>query len=327
MTGPTNTREHNPITINVAIMFLFYVLTVSICLSSVSTCVCVIFNPLSTFRTIANYLFYALGFSVLLTLLFVALICVGFIGRALPGSKKATDVGDEKRVLGEHLKLSTTAGLFDAVPISKGYWQGLAPRKAGEAMVAHEVHHEGSEKPTGLVHRTECGGVNRVSRKPHDSGQVTVIRGLINADASTEKPIARNDGTRPSTPVAEASKQTALQDDSTSWSIKTMTVADETLYSCEEISAILDKMINEDEPKEKAPGIKAGKTSETPSYGKATDNILASHEFKKTGKAMRPINLTDISATNISCGISRGDTAIDESPSKEKVGMMVERYD
>ena len=256
MTGPTNTREDNPITINVAIIFLFYVLTVSLCLSSVSTCLCVIFNPLSTFRTIANYLFYALGFSVLLTLLFVALICVGFIDRALPESKKPTDVGDEKRVLGEHLKLSTTTGLFDAMPILKGYCEGLAPRKAREAMVAHEVHHEGSEKPTGLVHRAECGGVNRASRKPYDDGQVKVILGFIDTDASTENSIARDDGARPSTPVAEASQQAALQDDSTSRSIKTMTAADETFYSCEEISAILDKMDNKDEPKEEVSGKK-----------------------------------------------------------------------
>ena len=142
--------------------------------------------------------------------------------------------------------------------------------------------------------------------------------------ASTDKPTARDDGAPPSTPVAEASHETTLQDDPTSRPLNTMTAADGTLYSCEEISAILDKMDNGVESKEKMPGTEAGKTTKTTSYGKAIDNIITSHKFRKSQKAMSHVNLADIGAATISCGTSTGDTGVDKGQSEEKVEIMAE---
>ena len=154
------------------------------------------------------------------------------------------EVGDGKRVLGENLELSTTKSLLDAMPLSEGCCEGSAPQTVGEAMVLHEVHHEVPEKPTVPVHRAECERLNRPFRQAHGKGQVTARSSLINTDASTDSPIARDDEASPSTPVVEASHRLALQDDSTSRPIHNMTAADGNLYSCEEISTILDKMTN-----------------------------------------------------------------------------------
>ena len=160
-----------------------------------------------------------------MTLIFVALIGVGFNDYSLPEPEKLVEVGDGKRVLGEHLEASTTKGSLDAMPVTEGHCEGSTPPKVGEAMVIHGVHHQASKVPTVLVHRAECEGLNRLFRQPRDKGQVRAVSSLINTDASIDSPIARDDETSPSTPVAEASHD-----------------ADGTLYSCEEISTMLDKM-------------------------------------------------------------------------------------
>lgn len=54
---------------------------------------------MGTFRTIANYLFYALGFSILLTCLFITLIGVYFDTQASPESPGIQEIVDEKPVL------------------------------------------------------------------------------------------------------------------------------------------------------------------------------------------------------------------------------------
>ena len=79
-------------------MFLFYVLSVTLFLSSVSTCVCVIFNPAGTFCTIATYLFYALVLSLLMTSLSIPLVVFYFDNQVLPESQKVVVGGDEKLI-------------------------------------------------------------------------------------------------------------------------------------------------------------------------------------------------------------------------------------
>ena len=77
-----SSRYGNPLTFNVVVMFLFYVLSITLCLSSISTCVCVIFNPVGTLLTITGYLFYALVSSLLLTFLSIPLIALYFDNEA-----------------------------------------------------------------------------------------------------------------------------------------------------------------------------------------------------------------------------------------------------
>ena len=88
-------------------MFLFYVLSITLCLSSVSTCVCVIFNPIGTFRTIATYLFYALILSILLTSLSIAPITLYFDNRV--SEPESLRFSDGKTRLDDHFHHDTSA--------------------------------------------------------------------------------------------------------------------------------------------------------------------------------------------------------------------------
>ncbi|CAD6580004.1 MAG: hypothetical protein ASARMPREDX12_009433 [Alectoria sarmentosa] len=135
MDRPPSSEYGNPLTFNVAVMFLFYVLSVSLCLSSFSTCVCVVFNPVGTFRTIANYLFYALGLSVLLTFLFVALTGVYFDALASPESTKTQEIVEEC-----HEPASQEA--VDAMPVQEEHREGSELQEVVRTTPNQEAYRE-----------------------------------------------------------------------------------------------------------------------------------------------------------------------------------------
>ena len=135
MARPPSSIYGNPLTFKVAVMFLFYILSVTLCLSSVSTCICVVFNPLGTFRTIATYLFYALVLSLLLVFLSIALIIVYLDDQALPESRRIVQMGDEKLLAEEHHDISAPQEVVDNTQIQAG----LPPVEAQAAVVHHLI--------------------------------------------------------------------------------------------------------------------------------------------------------------------------------------------
>lgn len=164
----------NALTFNVAVMFLFYVLSVSLCLSSFSTCICVIFDPVGTFCTIANYLFYALGSSILLAFLFIALTGVCFDSQNSPESQRIQEIVDETL-------------------LSKGKHEVSALNET-----VHSI-------PTQEVHRRYAMVVEAEREWP---------RPLKDADAFIVESAARDDRVPHSTPAASASQQTLVEDGS-----------------------------------------------------------------------------------------------------------------
>ena len=141
MDRPKSSRYDNPITLNVAIMFLFYILSVSLCLSSVSTCICVIFNPVGTFRTIANYILYALVLSIFLTFLFVGRLGLHFDDltsreSTSPRSTETLNVVDEK--------VPASQEAVDNAPVQKMHHEMLEPQETFDVIPIHEEQREGS---------------------------------------------------------------------------------------------------------------------------------------------------------------------------------------
>ena len=145
MDRPRSSKYDNPITLNVVIMFLFYILSISLCLSSVSTCICVIFNPLGFFRTIANYILCMLGLSIFLTFLFVGRLGLYFDDltsreSTSPESTETLNVVDEKVPISQeavdaapvqekHHEMSEAQEIFDIIPIHGEQREGSAPQE------------------------------------------------------------------------------------------------------------------------------------------------------------------------------------------------------
>ena len=124
MDRPRSSKYDNPITLKVAVMFLFYILSISLCLSSVSTCICVIFNPVGFFRTIANYILHALGLSIFLTFLFVGRLGYDFddLTSRESTSSESTEilnVVDEKGLASQEA--------VDTAPIQEKHHEKLTP--------------------------------------------------------------------------------------------------------------------------------------------------------------------------------------------------------
>ena len=121
MPRPLTSKYGTPLTFNMAVMFLFYVLSVTLCLSSVSTCVCVIFNPVGTFVTITNYLAYVLMLAGFLTISFVGLLALGFDDKNSRESPwRIMENEGEKPVEREHGEVCAQRETDDAMPIHEG---------------------------------------------------------------------------------------------------------------------------------------------------------------------------------------------------------------
>ena len=145
MDRPRSSKYDNPITLNVAVMFLFYILSISLCLSSVSTCICVIFNPVGFFHTIANYILCALGLSIFLTFLFVGRLGLHFDDLTARESTETLNVGDEKVPASQEAvdtaplqekqhEVSEPQEKFDVIPIHEEQRDGSAPQEVVQTM-------------------------------------------------------------------------------------------------------------------------------------------------------------------------------------------------
>ncbi len=123
-------------------MFLFYVLSISLCLSSFTTCVCVIFNPLGTFGTITRYFLYVLGLSVLLTFLFIGLTGFCFDDHPPPGSQETHGTGDETAIPAETPEVQASQEAVDAALVPEPHHEEAASQEAVNASSIQEEHHE-----------------------------------------------------------------------------------------------------------------------------------------------------------------------------------------
>lgn len=305
MTQTQSSRYGNPLTFNVAIMFLFYVLSVTLCLSSVSTCACVIFNPVGTFRTIANYVFYALSLSLLLTFLSIALIVVYFDIRALPEPQTIVQVGDEKLALEEDREMSASHEVVDVMPIQEKHSKGsatqdleeatltqeasyedLAPQEVAKSTLTNEADREVSAQSALLAHAAGCERMRRAYRSPLIEAQAAAPLRLINAGAFTTDLAARDDGDSPPTPATSASQPSALGDHPEKHLVEIENPADRTGGFYEESSARPENSSDAAESKEHTTRVNAPNHMEkTASQDKATTSVISA----MLGEERRPV--------------------------------------
>lgn len=342
-------RYGNPLTFNVAVMFLFYILSVSLCLSSFSTCICVIFNPVGTIRTITNYLFYALGLSILLTLLFVALTGVCFDNEASPESQSvqeivgetlvpeevpaSQDVSDAASIQEAHHEVSAAQQTVDATPIQEAYREGSAPHGVLETTLTQKAYREVSVQPTPrlsdcaalLAHQAECERLRRAFRPPSIEAQATAIHRLTDTDTGIANPAARDDGAPPSTSAASTSQQTALEDDHKKGQIAIAKTVDGIPRFCEEILASPEEMSDAGEQNENALKARAVNHTEAAGQTKAADNVITARESKKIEKWIIRTNLANTHTVKACCGTLKGVDANDVDIDEEIPEIMVER--
>ena len=174
-----SSRYGKPLTFNVVVMFLFYVLSITLCLSSVSTCVCVIFNPVGTFLTLTGYLFYALVLSLLLTFLSIPLIGLYFDSEDSPESQKHTEAGKEKPILKQQREMPAPEEIINAMPVQEEHSADSPTRKLEEPTLTEEAFYK---VLAPLVHEAECerpGGASPVE------ALATLRHRLIAADEFT----------------------------------------------------------------------------------------------------------------------------------------------
>lgn len=177
MDGPSSSQYGNPLTFNVVVMFLFYVLSITLCLSSVSTCVCIIFNPVGAFLTITGYIFYALVLSLLLTFLTIPFIGLYFDNPA--ESRKTTDFGQKKPILKSQHEMSAPEAMLNVIPmvsIQEGHPADSPTRELKEPMLTEEAFYK---VLAPLVHEAECERLGRAS--------------LVKADEYNAKPNASDE--------------------------------------------------------------------------------------------------------------------------------------
>lgn len=313
MTRPWSSRYGNPLTFNVAIMFLFYVLSVTLCLSSVSTCACVIFNPVGTFRTIANYLSYTLGLSLLLTFLSIPLIVVYFDIRASPEPQAMVQVGDEKLMLEKHREMSAPHEVVDTMPIQEEHSEGsatqdleeatltqeasyeeLAPQEVAESNLTDEADCEVSAQYALLAQAADCERLRCAYRSPPIEAQATALLRLINVGAFTTNPAARDDGDSPPTPATGASQPSALEDHLKKHFVETEHAADRAGGVYEEKSALPKDMSDAAESRAHMLRINATNHIEkTASQNKAKTSVISSRGSRKIEKWMNQTNSAD----------------------------------
>ncbi|KAL9136094.1 MAG: hypothetical protein Q9175_002699 [Cornicularia normoerica] len=286
MDRPRSSRYGNPLTFNVTVMFLFYILSISLCLSSFSTCVCVIFNPVGTFRTIANYLFYALGLSILLTFLFVARICIYFDNQASPQSQTIPKVVDGM--------VPASQEDVDAVPVQKTYREVSAPQGIVNATPSQGEHHEGSA--TQMVVQTT------LMRSP-PIPRLTMI------------------GAPPTMPTASVLQQIALEDGSKTLPIDTAMIADGTARFRGEMSDEPEQKENASAAK----AANYTDTTETADQDKVTANVITARESRKIEKWISQINLANTHAAEAFSGVLKGDDSNDEDLDEAVPEIMVRR--
>lgn len=267
MDRPRSSGYGNPLTFNVAVMFLFYILSVTLCLSSFSTCVCVIFSPIGTFRAIANYLFYALGLTVLSTFLLAALFGVYFGNPTSPESQRMNQIEGETLIRED---------VQEEVP---------APQQADDAAPAQETHHE--------VSTTREGVETTPIRKGHRQGSAAqeVVQNMLTQGAYPEVSSAQEVGK--ATLSATASQQTALEDVSEKLSVDTAKTADGTPRSCEETPAPPEQMGDAAGQEKNAPEANTTDHTETAGFEKATANVITPRESKKIEKWISQTNSAD----------------------------------
>lgn len=300
MTRPQSSRYGNPLTFNVAIMFLLYVLSVTLCLSSASTCACVIFNPVGTFRTIANYIFYALGLSLLLTFLSIPLIVVYFDIRASPEPQTVVQVGDEKQMPEEHREMSATAEIVGAMPIPEGYSKGSAmqdveeatltreasyedsaPREVAESPLTDEADSESSAQSTLRAHATDCERLRPAYQSP---------------PIETTNPAVRDHADHPLMPATGTSQPSALEDYPKKHIFENEDAADRSGCVYEGDSAFSEDMSDAAELKERTPKVNAtSHVDKTDSQDKASTSVISARGSRKIEKW---INQTDSANTD-----------------------------
>ena len=315
ITQPPSSIHGSPLTSNIVIMFLFYVLSITLCLSSVSTCVCVIFDPVGTFRTIANYLFYALVSSFSLTSLIIVLIGVYFDGdQALPETRKIVgssdkeldpearhevsaprEMGDAGRIQKEYRERSAIQELEEVTVTQTTFYKVLAPQEVVEATPTKEEYREAPAQSAPLMHEAECGRLTRAFRPPPVEAQTTAIQCLIDADAFTTDSAARDETDSPPTPEVCASQQTALEEHAKNQVVETVKPADETPSFCGEASASPKEVSDAAEPKEHAPKVNAPHHIETFGQDKPAACVITARESREIGKW---INQTDSANTD-----------------------------
>lgn len=313
MSRPPSSMYGNPLTFNIIIMFLFYVLSITLCLSSVSTCVCVIFDPVGTFRTIANYLFYALVSSFSLTALAVVLIAFySHDDQPLPETLRIVGSGDKELDPEAHHKVSAPREMGDAGRIQKGYRESSATQKLEEVTVTHttfykvlapqdvveatlttEEYHEASAQSAPLTHVVECEWLRRAP--PPVKAQTTAVQCPLDADAFTTDSAARDETDSPPTPKACASEQTALEEHAKNQVVETLKPVDEIPCFREEIPASPEEMSDVAEPEEHAPKVNASYGIETAGQDKPTASVITARESRKIEKWM---NQTDSANTD-----------------------------
>ena len=169
-------------------MFLFYVLSITLCLSSVSTCVCVIFNPVGTFLTIAGYLFYALVSSLLLALLSIPLVALYFDNEASPESRQNTEPGKQKPTPKQHHEMPAPERILKVMPIQEEHPADSPTRKLEEPTLTEEAFYK---VHAPLVHEAEC---ERLGRASPGEAQATPKYRLITPDEFTADPAAYGEG-------------------------------------------------------------------------------------------------------------------------------------
>lgn len=271
MDRPRSSGYGNPLTFNVAVMFLFYILSVTLCLSSFSTCVCVIFSPIGTFRAIANYLFYALGLTVLSNFLLAALFGVYFDNPTSPESQRMHQIKGET-LIREEVREEVQEEV-------------AAPQQADDAAPAEEAHHE--------VSTTREGVETTPIRKGHRQGSATqeVVQTMPTQEAYPEVSAAQEVGK--ATLSATAPQQTALEDVSEKLFVDTAKTADGTPRSCEETPAPPERMSDAAEQEKNAPEANATDHTETAGFEKATANVITPRESKKIEKWISQTNSAD----------------------------------
>ena len=146
MDGSLSSRYGNPLTFKVVVMFLFYVLGITLCLSRVSTCVCVIFNPIVL--------------SLLLTFLTVPLIGLYFDSLAEPKSQTPTEVGKEKPIPKPQYEKSAPEAIINPLPTQEEHPATSPTRKLQEPTLTEEPFHK---VLAPLVHEAECEKPRRAS--------------------------------------------------------------------------------------------------------------------------------------------------------------------
>lgn len=310
-------------------MFLFYVLSVSLCLSSFSTCISVIFNPVGTFRTVANYLLYALGFSVLLNFLFVALAGVYFDTQASPEEQGIREIVDETLDIEVHHEAansqdaidlmprqrtrheaSSSQEIVDATPIQEAEDREVsAPEEVKEATLTQEAH---PEHAALLAHRAECERLSHTLRPPSIEAQAATLHTLHDIDTFTTNPITRDDRTPPPT-----LQQVESEDDSEKRCTDSANTKDEIPRSCDNLTASVEQMSNVGEQKKNTSSeAQVAYHTETASQEKATAKTITARESKKIEKWISQTEFANTHAATTAKAfrgmLNKGDDADDE---------------